>query len=103
MTTPKDKFKPVKCTTNLSPPTDWPPSELAAKRPVVYQRRPVTDWLAVFGVGSAVIAFLLWAWPETCYDFGAWYCSDWFLLSRISIFAPLFVLSFILLLLRRRN
>jgi hypothetical protein len=63
MTTPKDKFKPVKCATNLPPPTDWPPPELAAKRPVVYQLRPATDWLAVFGVGSAVIAFLLWAWP----------------------------------------
>ena len=28
-----------------------------------YERRPATDWLAVLGVGSAVIAFLLWAWP----------------------------------------
>ncbi len=67
-----------------------------------FRAKVVSDPLAFLGVGSAVIAFLLWAWPETCYDFGAWYCSDWFLLSRISIFAPLFVLSFILLLLRRR-
>jgi hypothetical protein len=26
--------------------------------------RPATDLLAVLGVGSAVVAFLLWAWPE---------------------------------------
>ena len=105
MTTPKDKLKPVKCATNYSPPTDWPPRVLAAKRPIVYRLRRATDWFAVFGLGSAVVAFLLWAWP---WDDGicVWSISCWlsfsFSLERLPAVVAFLILSFILLLLRRR-
>ena len=101
MTTPKDKFKPVKCATNLPPPTDWPPPVLAAKRPIVFQLRRVTDWFAVLGVGSAVVAFLLWAWPES-YEPGNFSRSLFFEAERLPAVAVFLALSLILLLLRRR-
>ena len=104
MTTPKDKFKPVKCTTNLPLPTDWPPPVLTAKRPIVYQLRRTTDWFAVLGVGSAVLAFLLWAWPECWLSAGCERMTEhWFSSAeRLPATAAFLVLSFILLLLHRR-
>jgi hypothetical protein len=63
------------------------------------------DRLAVFGVGSAVVAFLLWAWPS---DDGlcVWNIPCWvdfsFSDERLPAAAAFLALSFILLLLRRR-
>jgi hypothetical protein len=56
MTTPKPQEKPTdfnRCGMPLSPSNNWNQLE----------PRPTTDWLAVLGIGSAVVAFLLWAWP----------------------------------------
>ncbi len=57
MTRPRDKMPNPCGTPDLD---DWMQSERGWN---LRERRPVTDWLAVLGVGSAVIAFLLWAWP----------------------------------------
>ena len=57
------------------------------------------DRLAVAGVGSAVVAFLLWAWP---YEFGLFYGYLFFSTERLPAVAAFLALSFILLLLRRR-
>lgn len=57
------------------------------------------DPLAVAGVGSAVLAFLLWAWP---YEFGLFYGYLFFSTERLPAVAAFLALSFILLLLRRR-
>jgi len=98
MTTPKDKLKPIKCATSIGAPTEWPPAGRLA-RPIVYQLRTATDWFAVLGVGSAVVAFLLWTWPES-------YAAGNFRLGvsadRLPVVAAFLALSFILLLLRRR-
>jgi hypothetical protein len=63
------------------------------------------DRLAVLGVGSAVVAFLLWAIPaqnrnggSNIIDEQAWAFSD----ARLEAVAAFLALSFILLLLRRR-
>ena len=67
--------------------------------------QPATDWLAVFGVGAAVVAFVLWAWPS---DDGlcVWSIPCWvdfsFSDERLPAVAAFLVLSLILLLLRRR-
>jgi hypothetical protein len=66
--------------------------------------RPATDLLAVLGVGSAVVAFLLWAWPGCSLYNALLMCSHeaWFSLARLPAVAAFLALSFILLLLRRR-
>ena len=115
MTTLDDKFKPqegplpavpeseeepprgVKCgTTAFRESWDLPKPPAFSR----FESRPATDWLAVFGVGAAVIAFLLWAWPaqntERC-------CRpELFTDSRLPAVAAFLAVSFILLLLRRR-
>lgn len=67
------------------------------------------DRLAVAGVGSAVVAFLLWAWPSPWPSPWAWewwhgffYFGPWFPTERLPAAAAFLALSFILLLLRRR-
>jgi len=98
MTTPKEKFEPQDSPTPLSPLSD------ASTHWVNYERRPATDSLAVLGVGSAVLAFLLWAWPVNCFRSAGWLnCLDFFSDERLPAVVALLVLSFILLLLRRRN
>ncbi len=57
------------------------------------------DRLAVLGVGSAALAFLLWAWP---YEWGLFYFYAAFSTERLPAAAAFLALSFILLLLRRR-
>ena len=69
------------------------------------------DPLAAFGVGSAALAFLLWAWRgcknyysaagSTSADAGC-YETGWFSTERLPAAAAFLALSFILLLLRRR-
>jgi hypothetical protein len=59
------------------------------------------DPLAVFGVGSVVVAFLLWAWPEY-YEPGNFSRSLFFEAERHPAVAVFLALSLILLLLRRR-
>jgi hypothetical protein len=59
----------------------------------------VWDDYAVLGAGSAVVAFLLWAWPE---QWGYFYLDGIFEAERLPAVAAFIVLSFILLLLRRR-
>lgn len=64
------------------------------------------DPLAVLGVGSAVVAFLLWAVPASvCWqsDTGSRLClQEDFSDVRLPAVAAFLVVSFILLLLRRR-
>jgi hypothetical protein len=74
-----------------------------------YEPRPATDRLAVLGVGSAVVAFLLWAVPaRVCWWGGSQnypqpFCGqEFFTLDRLPFAAAFLALSFILLLLRRR-
>ncbi len=69
-----------------------------------YEPRPATDLLAVLGVGSAVVAFLLWAWPECWWSSGCGrWTENWFSSAeRLPAVAAFIALSFILLLLRRR-
>jgi hypothetical protein len=57
------------------------------------------DRLAALGVGSAVVAFLLWAWPSVFFPF---YFSGFFSMERLPAVAAFLAVSFILLLLRRR-
>ena len=70
--------------------------------------QPATDWLAVFGVGAAVVAFLLWAAPTAVFCIGwtanqRWQCGqEYFSSDRLPFAAAFLALSFILLLLRRR-
>jgi hypothetical protein len=95
MTTVRDKSKPLReqekptdlnrCGVPLLPEDDWNQLE----------PRPATDWLAVFGVGSAMVAFLMWAIPANYY-------SGLFSDERQTAVAVFLALSFILLLLRRR-
>ncbi len=66
-----------------------------------YEPRPATDTLAVLGVGSAVVAFLLWAWPEY-YEPGNFSRSLFFEAERLPAVAVFLALSLILLLLRSR-
>lgn len=58
------------------------------------------DPLAVVGVGSAALAFLLWAWPAQAT--GRCCRTELFTESRLPSVASFLALSFILLLLRRR-
>ena len=70
-----------------------------------YEPRPATDRLAVLGVGSAVVAFLLWAFPVWCGSIAALpepYCQDFFSTERLPFVAAFFALAVISLLLRRR-
>jgi len=69
-----------------------------------YEPRPATDRLAVLGVGSAVVAFLLWAWPGCWLSSGCERTTEhWFSSAeRLPAVAAFVALSFILLLLRRR-
>jgi hypothetical protein len=66
------------------------------------------DPLAVLGVGSAVVAFLLWAVPTPVFCVGTaagsrWQCGqEYFSEDRLPFAAAFIALSFILLLLRRR-
>ena len=69
----------------------------AARLPTMWNRDP----LAVLGVGSAVVAFLLWAWPDS-YEPGNFSRSLFFEAERLPAVAVFLVLSLILLLLRRR-
>jgi hypothetical protein len=103
MTTVRDKSKPLReqekptdlnrCGAPVLPEDGWNQLE----------PRTATDWLAVLGVGSAVVAFLMWAIPANCYrDFGGWYCSDLFSDERQTAVAVFLAFSFIVLLLRRR-
>jgi hypothetical protein len=66
--------------------------------------QPATDWLAVFGVGTAVVAFLLWAWssPWPSRYNGFFWFEQWFTTDRLPAVAAFLVASFVLLLLRRR-
>jgi hypothetical protein len=66
------------------------------------------DPLAVLGVGSAVVAFLLWAVPAQVCVWGGMqnypmpFCGqEFFTLDRLPFAAAFLALSFILLLLRR--
>lgn len=121
MTTPKDKLKPWE-----SPLPALPESEeellptFRCGNPQLMDRMryepqmleplppsnwlPPIDWLALLGVGSGVVAFLLWAWPECwlsarCERFTEhWFSSA----ERLPAVAAFLALSFILLLLRRR-
>ena len=80
MTTPDDKFKPQEGRLPAVP--EWeeePPRGFRCGTPALseslfrpdseppdlsrFEPRPATDWLAVLGVGAAVVAFLLWAVP----------------------------------------
>ena len=80
MTTPDDKFKPQEGRLPAVP--EWeeePPRGFRCGNPALeeslfrpdseppdlsrFEPRPATDWLAVLGVGAAVVAFLLWAVP----------------------------------------
>ena len=89
MTTRDDKFKPQEPPLPAIPESEeepWPFSEAVLPRGGVkcgnpalresfgrpdseppdlsrFEPRPATDWLAVLGVGAAVVAFLLWAVP----------------------------------------
>ena len=113
MTTPKDKFEPqegplpavpeseeelprgVRCGNptlreHIGRPDSEPP-DLSRFEP-----RPATDWLAVIGVGSAMVAFLMWAIPANYY-------SGLFSDERQTAVAVFLAFSFIALLLRRRN
>ena len=66
------------------------------------------DPLAAFGVGSAVIAFLVWAAPAPVFCVGTsvysrFQCGqEYFSLDRLPAVAAFLALSLILLLLRRR-
>ena len=63
------------------------------------------DPLAALGVGSAAVAFLLWALPVYCgtkFSFPVFYCEDFFSTERLTAIVALFALSVVLLLLRRR-
>ena len=96
MTTVRDKSKPLReqerptdlnrCGVPLLPEDDWNQLE----------PRPATDWLAVLGVGSAMVAFLMWAIPANYY-------SGLFSDERQTAVAVFLAFSFIALLLRRRN
>ena len=82
MTTPDDKFKPQEGSL------------------------PATDWLAVLGIGSAVIAFLFWAIPApVCWDYyGERLClQEYFSFERLPAIAGFLVLSLILLIARAGN
>ena len=118
MTTPKDKFEPQE-----SPLPELPESEeellptFRCGNPGLRDRMryepqmleplppsnwlPPIDWLALLGVGSAVVAFLLWAWPES-YEPGNFSRSLFFEAERLPAVAVFLALSLILLLLRRR-
>ena len=62
------------------------------------------DPLAVLGVGSAVVAFLLWAAPTAVFCIGwtanqRWQCGqEYFSTERLPFVAAFLALSFILLL-----
>ncbi len=67
------------------------------------------DPLAALGVGSAAVAFVLWAWPSPWpspwaleWWHGFFYFGPWFPTERLPAAAAFLALSFILLLLRRR-
>lgn len=115
MTTPKDKFKPWE-----SPSPELPESEEKGRpficgTPALHERmqseihlhelrpRPATDWLGVLGVGSAALAFLLWAVPACLV--GALGCltdPEFFSFHRLPAVVGFYALAIILLLLRRR-
>ena len=67
-----------------------------------YEPRLATDLLAVLGVGSAVVAFLLWALPREWRTFWEYQPWPWFSDERLPAAGAFLALSFILLLLRRR-
>jgi hypothetical protein len=58
------------------------------------------DRLGVLGVGSAVIAFVLWAFPYGSFTYGSY--LQMFSMTRLPAIAAFLALAFILLLLRRR-
>ncbi|NBW31530.1 MAG: hypothetical protein EBR48_02605 [bacterium] len=103
MTTVRDKSKPLR---EQEQPTDLNRRGVALQPEVdrnQLEPRPAADWLAVFGVGSAMVAFLMWAIPANCFrDFGGWYCSDLFSDERQTAIAVFLAFSLIALLLRRR-
>jgi hypothetical protein len=74
-----------------------------------FRAKVVSDPLAFLGVGSATLAFLLWAVPaRVCWWGGSQnypqpFCGqEFFSLDRLPFAAAFLALSFILLLLRRR-
>ena len=80
-------------------------SSLLEKLKQAWKRDP----LAVLGVGSAVLAFLLWAWPSPWPSPWAWvwwhgffYFGPWFPTERLPAAAAFLAASIIILLLRRR-
>ena len=57
------------------------------------------DWLGVLGVGSAFVAFVLWAWD---YEGVGGTGPGWFSTERLPAIGAFLALAVILLLLRRR-
>lgn len=68
------------------------------KNKPVWERDP----LAVLGVGAAVVAFLVWAWPEFPQPAFSRYHFVWFESERLPAILAFLALSHFLLLLRRR-
>ena len=81
MTTPKDKLKPWESPLPALPESEeeLPPTFRCGNPALMDRMRfepqmleplppsnwlPPIDWLALLGVGSAVVAFVLWAWPS---------------------------------------
>ena len=121
MTTPKDKFEPQE-----SPLPELPESEeellptFRCGNPGLRDRMryelleplppsnwlPPIDWLALLGVGSAVVAFLFWAIPAPvcAYYYGQRWClQEYFSFERLPAIAGFLVLSLILLIARAGN
>ena len=113
MTTPNDKFKPWGSRLPALPESeeerplpfkcgnpeldDWMQSE-----PHLLEPLPPIDWLALLGVGSTVVAFLLWAMPYCGSILGTYFCERPLTLERLPAAASFLALAVILLLLRRR-
>ena len=121
MTTPKDKFEPQE-----SPLPELPESEeellptFRCGNPGLRDRMryelleplppsnwlPPIDWLALLGVGSAVVAFVLWAWPSDdggCFSYIPCLVLFSFSDARLPAVAAFLALSLILLIARAGN
>ena len=119
MTTPKDKLKPWESPLPALPESEeeLPPTFRCGNPELMDRMRyepqmleplppsnwlPPIDWLALLGVGSAVVAFLLWAVPFCGLFLGSYFCEQPFTVGRLPAVGTLLAFAVILLLLRRR-
>ena len=74
------------------------PPDLNLREPL-----PPIDWLALLGVGSVIVAFLLWAVPFCGLFLGSYFCEQPFTVGRLPAVGTLLAFAVILLLLLRRR